>query len=231
MGKFKLTDKRAFRVSAVDVAGNEGAKSGALKVVPKLAKLSLSAAKSALKKRGFKAGKVKRKASSTVPSGKVIAGAKSGLQPAGAKIGLTVSKGSGASKRPVTPAAPLPPTAPPAAPTPTTGSTTPPPPPAPQAAPTVAPPVTSPPAAPAPEAAAQPKRGRVIPLVGPRVGSLSDLRRELGFGLLAAAFSIALVAGLRARRPASSGTPGEGDPMLLWDQRIIQAIRRFLHLS
>jgi hypothetical protein len=213
------------------VAGNEGAKSGALKVVPKLAKLTVSAAKSALKKRGFKAGKVKRKASSSVPSGKVIAGAKSGLQPAGAKIGLTVSKGSSSSQRPVTPAMPLPPTTPPAAPAPTTGGTATPPPPAPPAAPTVTPTVTPPAAAPAPEAAAQPKRGRVVPFVGPRVGSLSDLRRELGFGLLAAAFSIAIVAGLRARRPAPSGAPGEADQMLLWDQRILQAIRRFLHLS
>jgi hypothetical protein len=89
--------------------------------------------------------------------------------------------------------------------------------------------VTPPPAA--PETAVQPSRGRVVPFVGPHVASLSDLRRELGFGLLAAAFSIALVAGFRARRPAPPGAVGEGDQMLLWDQRIIQAIRRFLHLS
>lgn len=34
--------------------------------------------------------------------------------------------------------------------------------------------------------------------------TFSDLRQGLGFGLLAAAFSIAVAAGLRARRPASS---------------------------
>jgi len=40
-----------------------------------------------------------------------------------------------------------------------------------------------------------------------------------------------MVAGLRARRPAVTGSPANGDQMLLWDERIIQAIRRFLRLS
>jgi hypothetical protein len=87
------------------------------------------------------------------------------------------------------------------------------------------------PAVPEETAVPQPQRGRVIPFVAARAGSLSDLRRELGFGLLAAAFSIALVAGFRARRPAAEGAPRESDSMLLWDQRILEAIRRFLRLS
>ena len=58
MGRYKLTDKRSFQVAAVDAAGNVGPKSIKLKIVPKVAKLNLAAAKSALKKRGFKVGKV-----------------------------------------------------------------------------------------------------------------------------------------------------------------------------
>jgi hypothetical protein len=36
--------------------------------------------------------------------------------------------------------------------------------------------------------------------------------------------------GLRARRPAVARSLGTGDDVLLWDQRIIQAIRRVLGL-
>jgi hypothetical protein len=77
----------------------------------------------------------------------------------------------------------------------------------------------------------QPQRGRVLPYVAQSTDGFSDIRRELGFGLLAAAFSIAIVAAFRARRRAAEGSPAGGDQMLLWDQRIMQAIRRFLHLS
>ena len=132
MGKFKLTDKRAFQVAAVDDAGNVGPKSGALKVVPKVAKLTLAAAKSALKKRGFKVGKVTYRTSS-VPKGRVIKGGASGLKPAGSKVALSVSKGKGGSSRPATtptPPAPPPMSTPPPS-TPTTPTTTPVPPPAP----------------------------------------------------------------------------------------------------
>jgi hypothetical protein len=71
----------------------------------------------------------------------------------------------------------------------------------------------------------------IFPLAATQADSLSDLRRELGFGLLAAAFSIAAVAGFRARRPAPANGSTTGDQMLLWDQRLIAAIRRFLRLS
>ncbi len=226
MGKFKLTDKRSFQVAAVDAAGNLGPKSGALKVVPKVAKLKLTAAKSALKKRGFKVGKVTYKKSS-IPKGKVIKSAVAGLQPAGAKVALIVSKGKGAASRPVT-------TTPPPSTPPSTPTTTPPPSsPATPAAPVAlpAPTTTSAPPATTEEQPHRPRFGRVLPLVGPTVTNISDLRRELGFGILAAAFSVAIAAGLRARRPSTTSGPRDPDELRLWDQRIIEAIRRFLRLS
>ena len=48
MGTFRATDKRSFQVAAVDAADNVGPRSVALKVVPKVTKLTLAAAKSAL---------------------------------------------------------------------------------------------------------------------------------------------------------------------------------------
>jgi hypothetical protein len=230
MGKFKLTDTRSFQVAAVDGAANVGPKTKALKVVPKLAKLTLAAAKSALKKRGFKAGKVKYATSRSVAKGKVVKGSAGGLRPAGSKIGLTVSKGAPASHRPATPAItyPQPPSTPPTTPTYTPTAPTQPP-----ATGMPAPPVAVPPA-PVPPATGQetdPEHGRVLPFIpGPRVTHLSDLRRELGFGLLAAAFSIAILMGLRTRRKAEEAA-AEADQLLLWDQRIARSVRRFLHLS
>jgi PASTA domain len=93
MGAFKLTDRRAFQVAAVDGAGNVGPLSVTLKVVPKLTELTVAAAKKALTKRGFKAGKIRYRTSASVPKGRVIAGTAKGLRPAGAKIGLIVSRG------------------------------------------------------------------------------------------------------------------------------------------
>jgi hypothetical protein len=93
MGPFRLTDTRTFQVAAVDGAGNVGARSIRLKIVPKLTKLTLAAAKKALTKRGFKVGKVTSKASPKILKGRVIAATAKGLRPAGSKIGLIVSKG------------------------------------------------------------------------------------------------------------------------------------------
>ena len=93
MGRFRLTDKRTFQVAAVDGAGNVGALSVKLRIVPKLANLRLAAAKKALKQRGFKVGKITSKASSKVRKGHVIAGTAKGLKPVGSQIGLIVSKG------------------------------------------------------------------------------------------------------------------------------------------
>jgi Bacterial Ig domain/Bacterial Ig-like domain/Chitobiase/beta-hexosaminidase C-terminal domain len=230
MGKFRLTDRRSFQVAAVDTAGNVGAKTRGLKVVPKLTRLAVAAAKASLVKRGFKAGKVMYRASAGIPAGRVIKGLVGGLRPAGSKVGLIVSKGGG-TRRPVTPSS-----APPAVgPTAYTPPTAPPPPaPTPPApAPTTPPPAptTAPPSIDVTEESFQGTRARVLPLVATQADGFSDLRRELGFGLLAAAFSIAAVAGFRARRPAPASQSANGDQMLLWDQRLIEAIRRFLRLS
>lgn len=53
-----------------------------------MVKLTLAAAKAALKKRGFKTGAATYKTSTTASSGKVVKGTASGLRPAGLKIGL-----------------------------------------------------------------------------------------------------------------------------------------------
>ena len=218
MGTFKLTDTRSFQVAAVDAADNLGTRSGALKVVPKVAKLTLAAAKTALKKRGFKVGRITYRTSS-VPKGRVIKGVVSGLKPAGSKVALSVSKGQSGSSRPATTTSP--PIPPPS--TPTTPGTAPVPPPA-RSVTSAAPPTTT------AEESSEPKPGHVLPLVDPGITGLSDLRQEFGFGLLAAAFSIAVAAGLRARRPAVQGPPRDPDQLLLWDQRIIRSIRSFLRI-
>ena len=53
----------------------------------------------ALKARGFKVGRISYKASNYVAKGKVIKGSLAGLQPAGVKIGLVVSKGRPTARR------------------------------------------------------------------------------------------------------------------------------------
>jgi hypothetical protein len=60
-----------------------------------------------------------------------------------------------------------------------------------------------------------------------RSTSLSELRQELGFGLLVAAFSVAFAAVLRARRPFGEGVGG-ADQELLWDVRLLRSVGRLL---
>jgi hypothetical protein len=221
MGTFRPTDKRSFQVAAVDEAGNESARSKALRIVPRVTKLTLAAAKTALKKRGFKLGKVSRVYSTKVPSGKVVSGVV-GLRVAGSKIPLVVSKGRKPSSRPVVTTTPPPPP-------PASGETTTPPP-----APSSPPPAPAPQPVPAPEqdAGLEPPVGGTIPssvaaLAGKATG-LTSLRQELGFGLLAAAFSIAFAALLRARRPLEPRPEAGEDDELLWDQRLLRGIGRAL---
>jgi hypothetical protein len=55
---------------------------------------------------------------------------------------------------------------------------------------------------------------------------IKELRQELGFGLLLAAFSVAIGSGLRARR---SGVTTGGDTSgeeLFWDARLLRSIGR-----
>jgi hypothetical protein len=224
LGTLSPSDARSFQIAAVDEAGNPSAKSYALRVVPKLTKLTLAAGKRALAKRGFKVGKVTLERSKRIPKGKVIAAA-TGLRRSGSRIALTVSKGAGASRRPVVsaPAAPTPPAPPPAT------TSAPPPAPAP-----VAPPAVAPAAAEAPGAETEtvsPDSGDggsfALPFRKLRTTSLKELRQELGFGLLVGAFSVAFAAGLRARRPLGATGDGAGDE-LLWDARLLRAAGRFL---
>ena len=219
MGSFRATDGRSFRIAAVDEAGNVGTKSYALKVVPKVKKSTLAAAKKALRKRGFRVGKLTYKRSASVARGRVLA-APAGLRRAGTKIALTVSKGAGSTRRPVafSPTAPSAGPPPPSAPTPA---------PAPTAAPTPVP------AAPADEIptveagdATETGGGFALPFTRVRGASLGELRQELGFGLLVAAFSVGFAAILRARRPFRPGAPGGEE--LLWDVRLARSVARAL---
>ena len=93
MGAFSQSDTRSFQVAARDAAGNVSGKTFALVVVPKVAKLSLAKAKTALSKRGLKTGKVSYVFSTSVPKGSVVSAGKSGLVTRGSAVPLTVSKG------------------------------------------------------------------------------------------------------------------------------------------
>jgi hypothetical protein len=181
-------------------------------------KLTLAAAKKALTKRGFKVGKVTYRRSAIL-KGRAIAAGATGLRRVGTKITLSVSRGGASARRPVT-SAPVasPPAAPPSSPAP---------------APSVAPPPpAAPPAGPAPadgEGEAESSGGGsfALPFDRVRSTSLSELRQELGFGLLVAAFSVAFAAVLRARRPLGQGVGG-ADQELLWDVRLLRSVGRLL---
>ena len=217
MGTFKPADTRSFQVAAVDEAGNVSGKSYALRAVPKVTKLTLAAAKKALTKRGFKVGKVTYRRSA-IPKGKAIGAGATGLRRVGTKIPLAISKGRASSRRPVTGAtAAVPPAAPPLSPAPAT--------------PVVPPPAATPPAAPAPEGEGEAEGSGGGPFSLPfdrvRATSLGELRRELGFGLLVAAFSVGFAALLRARRPLGQVADG-ADQELLWDARLVRSVGRLL---
>ena len=92
MGAFSQKDTRSFQVAARDAAGNVGGKTLALVVVPKVARLPLAKATSALSKRGLKAGAITYVFSS-VPKGSVVSAGKSGLVTKGSAVPLAVSKG------------------------------------------------------------------------------------------------------------------------------------------
>jgi hypothetical protein len=66
-----------------------------------------------------------------------------------------------------------------------------------------------------------------LPFDRARVTSLGELRRELGFGLLVAAFSVGFAALLRARRPLGQAADG-ADQELLWDARLLRSVGRLL---
>jgi hypothetical protein len=94
MGVFKLSDTRAFQVAARDAAGNIGAKTKTLVVVPAVAKLTLATAKARLTARGLKAGTLSYAYSSTIATGRVISAGRSGLVAKGTPVPLKISRGA-----------------------------------------------------------------------------------------------------------------------------------------
>ena len=224
MGAFSMSDTRSFQVAARDAAGNVSGKTFALVVIPKVAKLQLAKAKTALSKRGLKTGKVSYVFSTSVPKGSVVSAGKSGLVTRGSAVPLSVSKGRASrstSRDTTTP----PPTYPP--------STTPPPP---------YPPPTTP-----PTDTPQTDSGQADPetTVGPgepkaepepesfNATKVSSARRTAGLVLLACLFLGAGAMALRARRrliaPMANADNVDG-PILFWDERLLRstasAIRR-----
>jgi hypothetical protein len=223
MGAFRTSDTRSFQVAAVDEAGNVGPKSYALRVVPKLAKMTLATAKRALVERGFRTGRISYTHSATVPAGSVVSVKSTGLRRAGTKVGLTVSSGAVTSPRTNT-SSPPPPTSPSSTPPPSYysgfmpfGSTSP------SSTSTPAPQI--PPVPPSP--AAGPEPAQRIEQIEPAANAqeASRLRRLLGYGLLALAFGVALFTGLRLYRPRPQAPAArdELEPLVLWDARLMRA--------
>jgi hypothetical protein len=92
MGRFKSSDSRSFQVAARDSAGNLGAKTRTLVIVPSVAKLLVSQAKTRLAGRGLRAGAMSYAYSTTIGAGRVVS-ARTGVVFKGAAVGLKVSRG------------------------------------------------------------------------------------------------------------------------------------------
>jgi hypothetical protein len=228
MGKYRATDTRSFRVAARDTAGNIGAKTRTLVLVPKVKKLTLAGATASLTARGLKRGALSYSYSDSIASGRVIRGMISGLVAKGTAVGLRISRGG----EPRTPT--------PFTPPPTYGGTPPPsiytPPSLPTgtgAPPTYPPPTTAPsPTTPSPEAngsaSPSPDPETVEPeSFSPDDEEASGLRRLLGLSLLGGAFLAAGAMALRARRPRvkpSVQNDAPVEPLLFWDQRLLQTV-------
>jgi hypothetical protein len=235
MGRFKSSDSRSFGVAARDSAGNVGAKTRTLVVVPSVAKLLLSEAKTRLAAGGLRAGAVSYAYSATIAAGRVIS-ARTGVAFKGAAVALQVSRGpSGRNAYSI--------------PTATSGGTgsggtsyggtnyggT----------PTVSPfsPGSTPTqnssgeGSPAPTESGDPSGvGGVEPqsYIPADDDTTSPLRRLLGLALLGGAFAAAGGVALRARRPRHPRPAPSGEtvePLLFWDDRLVHAVttsvRRF----
>jgi hypothetical protein len=219
VGAFSTTDARSFRVAAVDEAGNVGAKSYALRIVPKVTRLRLAAARTALANRGFRTGSISYTHSATVPAGSVISAKAAGLRRPGTRIGLTVSSGAGTQA-----SVSLPPPSSSSTPPPTSRGS------GPSArsdpAPSVGPPGEFVPSvSPSPEASPELTRNVESSAAAKNSSSSSALRRLLGYGLLALAFGVALFTGLHLYwpRPKAPATIDAFEPLVLWDARLARA--------
>jgi hypothetical protein len=235
MRRFKNSDSRFFQVAARDSAGNVGAKTRTLVIVPSIANLLVSQAKTRLASRGLRAGAMGYAYSAIIGAGRVIS-ARSGVVFKGAAIGLTVSRGSSGRRSS-------------AIPTGTSGGTgssgtnyggggyggTP--------APTSSPAGSGPLQTGSGGGSLAPSESGDSSGVGgvePQSYTPADddttspLRRLFGLALLGGAFVTAGAVALRARRPrlprpAQSGETIE--PLLFWDDRLVHAVttsvRRF----
>jgi hypothetical protein len=235
MGPFKSSDSRSFQVAARDSAGNVGAKTRTLVIVPSLANLLVSKAETRLAGRGLRAGAVSYAYSATIAAGRVIS-ARTGVAFKGAAIGLTVSRGpSGRYSS--------------AIPTGTSGGTgssgtyyggggyggTPTPSPFPSGNGPLQ--TGSGDGSPAPSDSGDPSGvGEVEPqsYTPADDDTTSPLRRLLGLALLGGAFVTAGAVALRARRPRLPRPVHGGgtvEPLLFWDDRLVHAVttslRRF----
>jgi hypothetical protein len=228
MGAYKTTDSRSFQVAARDAAGNVGAKTTPLVLIPALENLGLAQAKSRLTGRGLETGTLTYAYSPTVAAGRVISAARGGVVRKGTAIGLTISRGSGRTASSVpgttgygTPSPPFSSSGAPTGVTPTAGGIPGTPIPSPLASTPSAP---SSPSADAEEVAeVQPES--FVPAEADESGS--SLRRLLGLALLAGAFLAAGGIAWGARRPKLNPAPQSSanlEPLLLWDQRLVHAV-------
>jgi len=227
MGRFKSSDSRSFQVAARDSAGNVGAKTGTLVIVPSLARLLVSQAKTRLAGRGLRAGAISYAYSATIGAGRVIS-ARTGVVFKGAAVGLKVSRGPAGRNGSAIPIG-------------TGGSTgsggtnygsgyrgTP----TPYTSPSGSGPLQtgSGDGSPAPsEAGDSGGVGDVEPqsFTPADDDATSLLRRLAGLALLGGAFVAAGGVALRARRPRQA-RPGQSggmdEPLLFWDERLLHAV-------
>jgi hypothetical protein len=235
VGRFKTKDARKYQVRAYDAAGNAGALTYKLVVVPSVKNLTLAAAKELLIKRGLKLGAVKRIFSAAVAAGRVVSASKSGILKAGTGVAVSVSLGranrpaptgsSGSGTTGGTGTVGNTPGGTGGSPTSSPG-TNPQPPPLPPA----------PPEPSSPEASNTGSEAEGDITTNFEATSQTDdswLRRALGLALLGGAFILAGGALMRSRQrryydEAVAAAPAE--PVVFWDTRLLQfatsAVRR-----
>jgi hypothetical protein len=228
MGRYRASDGRTFQVAARDTAGNVGAKTRKLVVVPSVRNFTLADATARLKARGLKRGALSYSYSDSIASGRVIRGMVSGLVTKGTAVGLRISRG-GQPRTPAPTTTPPsyspPPFSPPPSGYPTTGLPTG------TGSPTASPtPAMTPSPIPSSEASGSPTPSPDPETVEPESFSpaeeeASGLRRLLGLGLLGGAFVAAGAVALKARghRSPMPREDGMGE-LLFWDQRLARAV-------
>jgi hypothetical protein len=236
MGRFKSSDSRSFQVAARDSAGNVGAKTRTLVIVPSVTKLLVSQAKTRLAGRGLRAGAMSYAYSTSIGAGRVIS-ARTGVVFKGAAVGLKVSRGPSGRYGS-------------AIPTGTSGGTgsagtnyggasyggTP----TPSPSPAGSGPLETTGSGDGSLAPSESGDSSGVGGVEPQSYTPADddttspLRRLLGLALLGGAFLAAGGVALRARRPRLPRpvqSEGTFEPLLFWDDRLVHAVttsvRRF----